>query len=275
MTREDRTASRPHPRRRGRPPAARRPALRARRRRLRVVARRERPARPDPARRDARPTRSSSTRACPTWTASRSAGACAAPATTCRSSWSAARAAAERPHRRARGGRRRLPPASPSTSASCAPGCGRCCGAPATTAPTGSRSASCASTASATACGCGDGRSSTSRAPSSSSSSSSCATPARCSRHATIYDRVWGYDFGPGANSLRVYVGYLRRKLGEAGARPLIQTVRGVGYVAARAGGGRERRASDGDARGRGCARASDLRKSRAVGFGAWRASSA
>jgi len=49
--------------------------------------------------------------------------------------------------------------------------------------------------------------------------------------HATIYDRVWGYDFGPGANSLRVYVGYLRRKLGEAGARPLIRTVRGVGYA--------------------------------------------
>ena len=49
--------------------------------------------------------------------------------------------------------------------------------------------------------------------------------------HATIYDRVWGYDFGPGANSLRVYVGYLRRKLGAAGARPLIRTVRGVGYA--------------------------------------------
>jgi two-component system, OmpR family, response regulator MprA len=49
--------------------------------------------------------------------------------------------------------------------------------------------------------------------------------------HATIYDRVWGYDFGPGANSLRVYVGYLRRKLAAAGARPLIPTVRGVGYV--------------------------------------------
>jgi two-component system, OmpR family, response regulator MprA len=49
--------------------------------------------------------------------------------------------------------------------------------------------------------------------------------------HGVIYDRVWGYDFGPGANSLRVYVGYLRRKLGAAGARPLIHTVRGVGYV--------------------------------------------
>jgi two-component system response regulator MprA len=50
-------------------------------------------------------------------------------------------------------------------------------------------------------------------------------------RHAVIYDRVWGYDFGPEANALRVYVGYLRRKLAEAGARPLIRTVRGVGYV--------------------------------------------
>jgi two-component system, OmpR family, response regulator MprA len=49
--------------------------------------------------------------------------------------------------------------------------------------------------------------------------------------HDVIYDRVWGYDFGPGANSLRVYVGYLRRKLRLAGARPLIHTVRGVGYV--------------------------------------------
>jgi two-component system response regulator MprA len=49
--------------------------------------------------------------------------------------------------------------------------------------------------------------------------------------HDVIYDRVWGYDFGPGANSLRVYVGYLRRKLRLVGARPLIHTVRGVGYV--------------------------------------------
>jgi two-component system response regulator MprA len=50
-------------------------------------------------------------------------------------------------------------------------------------------------------------------------------------QHGLIYDRVWGYDFGPGANSLRVYIGYLRRKLAAAGARPLIHTVRGVGYV--------------------------------------------
>ncbi len=49
--------------------------------------------------------------------------------------------------------------------------------------------------------------------------------------HSVIYDRVWGYDFGPTSNALRVYVGYLRRKLESAGSRPLIHTIRGVGYV--------------------------------------------
>jgi len=46
-----------------------------------------------------------------------------------------------------------------------------------------------------------------------------------------IFERVWGYDFGPASNSLEVYVGYLRRKT-EAGGEPrLIHTVRGVGYA--------------------------------------------
>ena len=46
-----------------------------------------------------------------------------------------------------------------------------------------------------------------------------------------IFERVWGYDFGPTSNSLDVYVGYLRRKT-EAGGEPrLIHTVRGVGYA--------------------------------------------
>ena len=49
--------------------------------------------------------------------------------------------------------------------------------------------------------------------------------------HSVIYERVWGYDFGPASNALRVYVGYLRRKLEALGARPLLHTVRGVGYV--------------------------------------------
>jgi two-component system, OmpR family, response regulator MprA len=55
--------------------------------------------------------------------------------------------------------------------------------------------------------------------------------PRRVLPHSLIYDRVWGYDFGPSSNALRVYVGYLRRKLEDAGARPLIHTVRGVGYA--------------------------------------------
>jgi two-component system, OmpR family, response regulator MprA len=49
--------------------------------------------------------------------------------------------------------------------------------------------------------------------------------------HSTIYDRIWGYDFGPGSKNLAVYVGYLRRKLDHPGAPQLIHTVRGVGYV--------------------------------------------
>jgi len=55
--------------------------------------------------------------------------------------------------------------------------------------------------------------------------------PNRVLPHSLIYDRVWGYDFGPASNALRVYIGYLRRKLEDAGARPLIHTVRGVGYI--------------------------------------------
>jgi two-component system, OmpR family, response regulator MprA len=54
--------------------------------------------------------------------------------------------------------------------------------------------------------------------------------PRQVLSHSLIYDRVWGYDFGPTSNALRVYVGYLRRKLEEAGAPDLIHTVRGVGY---------------------------------------------
>jgi two-component system response regulator MprA len=48
--------------------------------------------------------------------------------------------------------------------------------------------------------------------------------------HSAIYDRIWGYDFGPDSKNLAVYIGYLRRKLDAAGAPSLIRTVRGVGY---------------------------------------------
>ena len=55
--------------------------------------------------------------------------------------------------------------------------------------------------------------------------------PRRVLTHDVIYDRVWGYDFGPASNALRVYVGYLRRKLEQVGAPAVIGTVHGVGYV--------------------------------------------
>ena len=46
-----------------------------------------------------------------------------------------------------------------------------------------------------------------------------------------IFERVWGYDFGPSSNSLDVYIGYLRRKTESGGRSRLIHTVRGVGYA--------------------------------------------
>ena len=46
-----------------------------------------------------------------------------------------------------------------------------------------------------------------------------------------IFERVWGYDFGPTSNSLDVYIGYLRRKTEIGDAPRLIHTVRGVGYA--------------------------------------------
>ncbi|AYY13520.1 DNA-binding response regulator [Actinobacteria bacterium YIM 96077] len=47
-----------------------------------------------------------------------------------------------------------------------------------------------------------------------------------------ILEEVWGYDFPTTANSLEVYIGYLRRKTEAEGEPRLIHTVRGVGYVA-------------------------------------------
>ncbi len=41
-----------------------------------------------------------------------------------------------------------------------------------------------------------------------------------------LLDNVWGYDYSPDTNIINVYVGYLRKKLGE----DAIVTVRGMGY---------------------------------------------
>jgi two-component system response regulator MprA len=55
--------------------------------------------------------------------------------------------------------------------------------------------------------------------------------PRQVLTRSVIFERVWGYDFGPGSNSLDVYIGYLRRKTEINGLPRLIQTVRGVGYA--------------------------------------------
>ena len=51
--------------------------------------------------------------------------------------------------------------------------------------------------------------------------------PRQVLTRSTIFENVWGYDFGPTSNALGVYMGYLRRKT-EAGSEPrLLHTVRG------------------------------------------------
>ncbi|MGH2843390.1 MAG: response regulator transcription factor [Solirubrobacteraceae bacterium] len=55
--------------------------------------------------------------------------------------------------------------------------------------------------------------------------------PRQVLTRSTIFENVWGYDFGPTSNALGVYIGYLRRKTEEGGEPRLLHTVRGIGYV--------------------------------------------
>jgi two-component system response regulator MprA len=55
--------------------------------------------------------------------------------------------------------------------------------------------------------------------------------PRQVLTRSVIFDRVWGYDFGYGSNSLDVYISYLRKKTETGGKPRLIHTVRGVGYA--------------------------------------------
>jgi two-component system response regulator MprA len=55
--------------------------------------------------------------------------------------------------------------------------------------------------------------------------------PRQVLTRSVIFERVWGYDFGFGSNSLDVYIGYLRRKTEQGGKPRLIHTIRGVGYA--------------------------------------------
>jgi two-component system response regulator MprA len=55
--------------------------------------------------------------------------------------------------------------------------------------------------------------------------------PRQVLTRSTIFEHVWGYDFGAASNTLGVYMGYLRRKTEEDGEPRLLHTVRGVGYI--------------------------------------------
>ena len=55
--------------------------------------------------------------------------------------------------------------------------------------------------------------------------------PRKIMERNTLLNEVWGFEFPATANSLEVYIGYLRRKTEAGGRSRLIHTVRGVGYV--------------------------------------------
>ncbi len=55
--------------------------------------------------------------------------------------------------------------------------------------------------------------------------------PRRVLERSWLLNEVWGFDFPTTANSLEVYIGYLRRKTEGEGEIRLIHTVRGIGYV--------------------------------------------
>ena len=54
--------------------------------------------------------------------------------------------------------------------------------------------------------------------------------PRRVLSRSQILDQVWNYDFAGKASIVDLYVSYLRKKI-DAGRSPMIQTVRGVGYM--------------------------------------------
>lgn len=55
--------------------------------------------------------------------------------------------------------------------------------------------------------------------------------PERVVRRTELLEKVWDLTFDPMSNVVDVHVGHLRRKLRHASPDPLLQTVRGVGYI--------------------------------------------
>ena len=51
-----------------------------------------------------------------------------------------------------------------------------------------------------------------------------------------LFEAVWGYYFDPGTKLIDVHIARLRKKIDTADVSPLVQTVRGVGYVLGRSG---------------------------------------
>jgi DNA-binding response OmpR family regulator len=62
--------------------------------------------------------------------------------------------------------------------------------------------------------------------------------PERVVRRTELLEKVWDLRFDPMSNVVDVHVGHLRRKLRDAGDDPLLHTVRGVGYLFQKGGGG-------------------------------------
>jgi len=55
--------------------------------------------------------------------------------------------------------------------------------------------------------------------------------PRRVLSRGQLLDHVWDDNFDPVANAVDVLVGRVRRKIEQSGERPLLHTVRGMGYV--------------------------------------------
>ena len=55
--------------------------------------------------------------------------------------------------------------------------------------------------------------------------------PERVVRRTELLEKVWDLTFDPMSNVVDVHIGHLRRKLRAASGEPLLQTIRGVGYI--------------------------------------------